>query len=96
MRKTIPIVLFALTMAIWLVALIFIKNPDLVMYLAGALCAELGWIVSVFALHRYDGDLVIKNKPDGSALYTLDLDSNPEEWAKMDEIILKVKPEEIE
>lgn len=94
MKKTIPIIIFASTLIVWIISLTFIKDPDLIMYLAGALLGELAWLCSLFVFPRYDGELVITGKEDGKTLYTLNLHSDPEEWASMSEILLKVQPEE--
>ena len=50
------------------------------------------WLGSARAIFegRYNGDLEISTRVDGVKDYLLNIDGNPEDWAKMDDISLKV------
>ena len=84
------IVLIATVIA-W-VAFLISNEVDYCICAAGALFGELTFLCCDLERKKYDGYLEISQKEDGNTLYSLNLDSDPEDWATMNEILLKVEP----
>ena len=88
----IKFIILVATVIAWVAFLIF-NEVDYCFCAAGALFGELTFLCCEIAFpKKYDGHLEISQKEDGNTLYSLNLDSDPEDWAKMNEILLKVEP----